>query len=287
MSAYLEHNILLNRFTLSAGFVAMKSTQSAMDWQLYPGVDISYRFSKQMKAFASYNSSLRLPSFTEMYYKLQGYAADPHLKPEEMRAIEIGADFTSSAVQLRASFYHHHGRNMIDWIMDTSLGDQASWQSVNHTRLNTLGVEGSLGINYQELWKCQSVLRQLNVSYGYAHQDKDLEDGVVSQYALEYLRHKVVARLLTHLYDKLNLSICYRWQDRVGIYTDFSGQVCEYRPYGLCDARLSWTAPTYTFYAEVNNLFDKKDYVDYGNVPQPGCWVVVGVRYSLPKVIIW
>ncbi len=280
ISAHLEHNILLEHFSLSAGFIAMKSTQSDMDWQLYPGIDASYRFNDRLKVFASYNSSLRLPSFTEMYYKLQGYAADPHLKPEELRAVEVGLSYRSPCWQARLALYHHHGRNMIDWIMDTSLGQQASWQSVNHTRINTLGAEVSLGLNFQELWQTQHVLRSFDISYSYARQDKDLEANIVSQYALEYLRHKVVARLQTHLFSRLNLGVNYRWQDRVGTYTDFSGAVHSYAPYGLCDARLSWTAPDYTVYAEVNNLFDK-DYVDYGNVPQPGCWLTVGARYHI------
>jgi len=32
-------------------------------------------------------------------------------------------------------------------------------------------------------------------------------------------------------------------------------------------------------YVEANNLFGCR-YVDYGNVPQPGQWLMVGVRYS-------
>ncbi len=278
ISAHLEHNILLEHLSVSAGFIAMKSTQSDMDWQLYPGIDASYRFNDHLKLFASYNSSLRLPSFTEMYYKLQGYAADPHLKPEEMRAVEVGVNYQSAALHTRLALYHHHGRNMIDWIMDTSLGQQASWQSVNHTRINTLGAEASVGLNFSELWKSQSFLRSFDVSYCYARQDKDLEQDIVSQYALEYLRHKLVMRLQTHLVSHLDLGIDYRWQDRVGTYTDFTGAVHSYAPYGLCDARLSWATPSYTLYAEANNLFDK-NYVDYGNVPQPGFWFTVGARY--------
>jgi iron complex outermembrane receptor protein len=278
MSAYLEHNILLSRLTISAGFIAMKSTQSNMNWQLYPGIDISYRFSPWLKAFASYNSSLRLPSFTEMYYKLQGYAADPHLKPEEMRAIEAGIDFTSPVVQAKVSVYHHHGRNMIDWIMNTAEGQNASWKSVNHTRINTIGAEGSFALSLQRLWPAQKLLRSFQVSYSYAQQDKDLEQGIVSQYALEYLKHKMVMNLQTHLFAKLDLGLYYRWQDRVGTYTDFQGAVHDYKPFGLMDARLSWNARTYSVYAEANNLLDNHNYVDYGNVPQPGCWFIVGCK---------
>jgi len=32
-------------------------------------------------------------------------------------------------------------------------------------------------------------------------------------------------------------------------------------------------------YLEANNLFDT-DYVDYGNVRQPGTWVMVGAKWN-------
>ncbi|MBR1932280.1 MAG: TonB-dependent receptor [Prevotella sp.] len=279
MSAHLEHNVLLERLTVSAGFVAMKSTQSSMNWQLYPGIDASYRLGSRWKLFASYNSSLRLPSFTEMYYKLQGYAADPHLKPEEMQAVEVGTQYQSPTLQAKASLYHHHGQNMIDWIMDTSEGSSAEWQSVNHTKINSYGLEASAMVDFSLLWPSQQVLRRLSLSYSYIDQDKVAEDHIVSQYALEYLKHKLLANLDLHLYKKLDLGLHLRWQDRVGTYTTFQNEVREYRPFALMDARLSWTEPRYSLYAEANNVFDNRDYVDYGNVPQPGRWLTFGLRY--------
>ena len=86
-----------------------------------------------------------------MYYKLQGYAADPHLKPEEMQALEVGAQLATPHVEAKTTLFHHHGRNMIDWVMDTSLGDAAVWQSVNHTRINTTGLEISLSTQFSPL----------------------------------------------------------------------------------------------------------------------------------------
>jgi len=64
----------------------------------------------------------------------------------------------------------------------------------------------------------------------------------------------------------------------VGTYTDFKGEVKSYRPYSLLDAKLAWNADNYKIYAEANNVLNYKDYVDYGNVPQPGTWIVVGAR---------
>ena len=119
----------------------------------------------------------------------------------------------------------------------------------------------------------------LDLSYSYIHQDKDPGEGIVSQYALEYLRHKFVARLNTSLWRQLSLSLSLRWQDREGQYTTFSGDVEDYRPYALVDARLQWQQRRYTLFAELNNVFDNRSYVDYGNVPQPGAWWVAGISY--------
>ncbi|MBQ9215538.1 MAG: TonB-dependent receptor [Prevotella sp.] len=272
ISGYLEHNLLLEHLTVSAGLVAVKNTWSNMNMTIYPGIDVSYRPNSHWTLHASYNTSLRMPSFTEMYYKLQGYAADPHLKPEEMRALEAGLTFHSSLFTFNSVVWHHHGRNMIDWIMDTSKGDEAVWESVNHAKINSTGFEISAKVNVQ--WS------MFDVSYSYIHQDKKQEEGIVSQYALEYLRHKLVGNLRVPLSKNLSLGITARWQDRVGSYTDFNGDVQDYKPYFLTDARLTWQQPSWKVYIEANNLWDTT-YHDYGLVEQPGRWIIGGISLSL------
>ena len=272
ISGFLEHNLLLKHFTLSAGLVAVKNSWSNMNMTVYPGIDISYRPNNKWTLHTSYNTSLRMPSFTEMYYKLQGYSANPHLKPEEMRALEAGITYHTWLVTFSTTIWHHHGRNMIDWIMDTSKGDDAVWQSVNHTKVNSIGAELSATVRLQ-----QAVVK---LSYSYINQEKNLEAGVVSQYALEYLRHKLVAHAQLPLWRQLTLYVNLRWQDRVGQYTDFDGIAHNYQPYTLIDSRLSWQQKTWKLYVEANNLFDK-DYVDFGHVQEPGRWIITGFSIRL------
>jgi iron complex outermembrane receptor protein len=272
ISGYLEHNLLLSNLTISAGLVAVKNTWSNMNITVYPGIDISYRPAGNWILHASYNTSLRMPSFTEMYYRYQGYSADPHLKPEEMQALEVGTNVQWSMVNVQCTLWHHHGKNMIDWIMDTSLGDDAVWQSVNHATINSLGFEAStqlLILNSKFL-----------ISYSYIHQDKKQEAHIMSQYALEYLRHKLVANAQVPIVDKLTLGLNFRWQDRVGQYTDFDGIMHDYKPYALVDTRLSWQQKKWKIYLEANNLFDTS-YHDYGLVEQPGRWLIAGFHLSL------
>ena len=97
---------------------------------------------------------------------------------------------------------------------------------------------------------------------------------------LEYLRHKLTARLLLPLNSHLSLTLTGRYQDRTGNYTDTTGNVNDYKPYGVADARLSWRDTRYCFYVEGNNLTGSH-FVDFGNVRQPGLWVIGGVEIKM------
>jgi iron complex outermembrane receptor protein len=242
-----------------------------MPFTLYPGIDASLRLGDHWKLYASYNASLRMPSFTELYYSISGHKADKYLKAEEMQAVEGGVKYSSHRITAKASIFHHHARNMIDWVMDTRDADPI-WQSVNHTKINTLGEEITLN----------SQLSSLNVqlSYCHLHQSKDEQPFLQSQYSLEYLRHKMTAQVQMHLWEAFDLTLNYRWQDRMGSYTTVDGEVRAYHPYSVVDARLSWDQANYAIYLEGNNLTNHR-YVDYGNVEQPGCWITAGIKLKV------
>ena len=271
LSFHMEHNILLKRFTLSAGFVAVKNTWNEMPFTLYPGIDASLRLGEHWKVYASYNSSLRMPSFTELYYSVGGHKADKYLKPEEMQAVEGGVKYSSRWLTAQASIFHHHASNMIDWVLDTREADPV-WQSVNHTKVNTLGEEVNATFH--------SSLFTFHLAYCHLHQQKREADYLQSQYSLEYLRHKLTAQLRMQLIESLDLTLGYRWQDRMGQYTTIDGEIKDYHPYSVVDARLAWNKDTYSIYIEGNNLTGHR-YVDYGNVPQPGCWITGGIKLFL------
>ena len=280
ISFVVEHNILLRRFTLSAGLVAVKNSWNGMNMKVYPGIDASYRIGDSFKIFANYNTSLRMPSVTELYYSVGGHVADKNLKPEEISSVEAGVKYADHGITTQASVYHNNWKNMIDWIRNTADGPDAPWQSVNFTEVKATGFQAQLTLNFRQIVPTQRILKSFNASYNYLFQDKDIDSSVESKYSLEYLRHKLVANLQLNIISRLDLGINFRWQDRRGIYTDFDGTVKEYSPYSVVDARLSWTAPKYKLYLEANNIFDKT-YIDYGCVPQPGTWLIAGLSVEL------
>lgn len=279
-SLMVEHNVLLKRFTLSAGLVAVKNSWSDMSMKVYPGMDATWHIGGGWNAFASFNSSLRMPSVTELYYAVGGHKADKHLKPEELSAIEAGVKYQGEGVRGSLSMYRNRFRNLIDWVRDTSLGPQAEWESRNFGRIDAWGLEGNLALDLQQLLPGQRTLRQLQLAYSYIDQEQEQAKNIESKYVLEYLRNKVVGKLRLNLLHAVNMDVAYRYQDRQGSYTDTGGNVRNYHPYSVVDVRLSWVKPAFEAYAECNNLTNHS-YTDYGNIPQPGIWFVAGVKLGI------
>ena len=278
----LEHNIILSRFTLSAGVIAVKNSQADMNMRVYPGIDASYRMGNAWKVYASYNTSLRMPSFTELFYSVGGHKADKHLKPEELSALEAGLKYNAHGISGKTSIFYNQQKNLIDWISDGTLDANGSplWKSVNFGRINVVGVEASLSFDCRTLMPSQRFLKQFSLAYCYLNQNEKEHKGITSKYVLEYVKNKMVANLQLNLWRNLDLGLNYRLLHRMGGYIDTSNQRHNYATYGILDARLSWNTGKWTAFAAANNLLNRT-YVDYGNVPQPGTWITAGISIQM------
>ena len=278
----LEHNIILSRFTLSAGVIAVKNSQADMNMRVYPGIDASYRMGNAWKVYASYNTSLRMPSFTELFYSVGGHKADKHLKPEELSALEAGLKYNAHGISGKTSIFYNQQKNLIDWISDGTLDANGSplWKSVNFGHINVVGVEASLSFDCRTLMPSQRFLKHFSLAYCYLNQNEKEHKGITSKYVLEYVKNKMVANLQLNLWRNLDLGLNYRLLHRMGGYIDTNNQRHNYATYGILDTRLSWNTGKWTAFAAANNLLNRT-YVDYGNVPQPGTWITAGVSIQM------
>ncbi len=280
VSLHTEHTVLLSGFSLSAGFVATMNSDWDKRFHFFPGVDASYWITPQLKTYASWNTSLRMPTFTELYYTTNAtHQGNKELKPEQMQAYELGLKYVLPGLEATLSAYHHRGKDLIDWVRPV---DETIYYSMNHTRINTTGIELSAILTFDRLVSADCPLRSLYVGYSYISRNKSEEAAYESQYALEYLRHKVTARLNHRIWNRLTADWVFRWQERMGHYTDYSasmsGEQKSYKPYAMLDTKLIWDAPAYQLFVEANNLFNKR-YYDHGNIPQPGFQFRAGMSY--------
>ena len=283
LSYYLEHDILLKRWTLSFGALLNHNSALVDAFDFYPGIDLCYRPAEGWKLFASWNKALRMPTFTDLYYKSPTIEGNVGLRPEETSSFNMGVKWRRVGWQADLSAFYMRGTDMIDWVMYAA---DDVYHSANF-ELDNRGVELSTAFSFREYFDPEFPLNTFRVGYAYIDQErKDHQPIFKSNYALEYLRHKVVASLNSRICYKLNGTVSYRWQEREGGYILYdknhksTDKLVRYKPYGLVDMRLSWDDRRFSLYAEANNLLDV-EYYDLGNVVQPRLWVKLGVDVKL------
>ncbi|MFA8435514.1 MAG: TonB-dependent receptor plug domain-containing protein [Marinifilaceae bacterium] len=282
MSYFLEHNVYLDRFTFTAGIMANWNSDLGRGFEFYPGADVSYLLSNDLKWYASVNKSLRMPTFTDLYYVGPTNLGNPNLKPEEATTYESGFKYNRGALRAHASYFRRSGENMIDWV---KMNSEDKWESRNITEVKTWGIELSSQLNMRNLLGKQFPVKTLNFSYSYLNMDKS-SDEYISKYVLDHLKHKLSLNTDHVIWRDLGASWRFSWQDREGSFTWYDqtnatySEERPYDPFWTIDTRLYWQKPKYTIYIETSNLLDE-EYYDLGNVAQPGRWIRGGVKLNL------
>lgn len=279
VSLFLEHAVLLRHWSINIG--AMVNRNSAVDdrFRIYPGVDISHRPTQSLRLFASYNKSMRMPTFTDLYYKSPTIEGNVGLKPEQSNTFKLGADYTHGSLSLSATGIYRRGSDMIDWVMYAP-------DDIYHSaafKLSNYQLTAQAKIDLLHLMPRQRVMRAVSVSYFYNNQHRHDDTPIYqSNYALDYLRHKVLASLEHGIWSSLSATWFFRWQEREGMHLEYFGNdavLRPNRPYALLDLKLRWTKPVYDLYASLENLFNHR-YYDIGTIPQPGFTFLIGANYK-------
>lgn len=282
LSYFLEHNIVWRRFTLSFGAMAERNNAIDHKFRFYPGVDVSYRPTKEWRLFASWNKSLRLPSFTDLWYKSPTQEGNVGLRPEECSSFRIGADFIHSVATLHLKAHYQRGSHMIDWVMRSA-------DDIYHATsfgLDNYGAGADLRLNLNALWGDKQPFEQFSISYAWLYQHRRKgEDYFKSNYAMEYLRHKFVAHLRHRVVSNLSADWTLRVQQREGAYLVYKDlkPTAQLKPYGthaLLDCKISWTGSRYNLFVDMTNLTNHH-YYDIANVRQPGFLAMAGVGIKL------
>jgi vitamin B12 transporter len=275
-SIYAEQSVSLKKLTVTAGIMTHHNSD-IKGFGIFPGIDISYGFNDYFRLYSSANKTLRMPTFTDMFYKSPVQQGHPGLKPEEAITLEGGIKFNNSFLKSNISAFRRWGRNMIDWIKNPS-PDSLIWQSMNYTQINFTGVECSLIFTPQKAALFEKI-QSIRISYSFLKADSNRRN-MLSKYALDYLSNQITASIDLRIAWKLYSSNRLTYRDRNGDYQDIKGQVVPYRSFWLFDTKVYWKANRYTLYVEGSNIFNT-GYYDFGGIIQPGVWFRGGVVVDL------
>lgn len=282
LSLYAEHNVVLRDWTLSAGVMAVRNDAVDHSFRWYPGIDIAYRPGTHWRLYLSAGSAMRLPTFTDLYYKSPTQEGNVGLRPERSTNVRLGAAFSHKGLRADIRAFYNHGTDMIDWVMRSA---EDKYHAANF-QLDTYGIGATVVTDFESLVGKTSWFKRLRIDYTWLTQNRrDDQPYFKSNYAMEYLRHKFVVTLDHRIVSRLGASWTLRVQEREGAFLEYNNAVSTgvLKPYGThagLDLKLHWSHPHYSLFVEGSNLTGHR-YYDLANVLQPGTTFVAGVSLRL------
>ena len=260
--------------------------------RLLPALDVFYRLSGALRVYGNVGTTYRVPTYTDLYYEDAANVGNPDLLPERATAFEAGAQYDAGGLQVKAAAWRRTGTDLIDYQLDSNAVDDAGepdlrFRSVNLNDVTFQGLEVSATLRRLTAW-----LPLASVGYNLTDGriDNVLDEETTSRYALDQVRHQVIARATVRFAEGFFVTGGLRYADRVNdplpfrTRTTAAGDPEEVavppRDFTLLDARVEYRRPAWSVYVDGTNLTDVF-YSQSNGVPLPGRWLRGGVQVRL------
>jgi vitamin B12 transporter len=264
VTGFLEHKFQLvsGKINITPGVQVNQFSDFGISY--LPGVDAAYFISPKSKIYASVGQTLRVPSYTDLYYSSPANGSNPDLKPETAFSQEIGySTKLSPKINLDVAVFNRSSSDLIDRIKDTP---ESVWIPYNISKLRTSGVSSNIVYNNPQ----SSIVKQVRLGYTYLDSDIEVNEGITSRYALENLKHQLTAGVTLNYTKNLSHTISYRYADRLNLDS-----------YGLLDSRVNFMLKgKLNIFVDVTNIL-AIEYKETNLVRMPGRWASAGVSYKI------
>ena len=235
---------------------------SDFKFHAFPGLDIGFKLSENLKAYGNLGITYRIPTYTDLYYSDSSTEGNPNLKPEEALAQEIGLKYNSGRFTSSVAIFNRDATNLIDYIRQNTT--DAKFTATNIAKVNTKGFE----VNTDYRFKINEFNQTLSFGYNYLKDDILDQNKDLSRYSLNTLKHQFITRFTSKLFKNVRQNIIYKHAERsVGT------------SYNVWDASIIVDFNTFDFTVTANNIFNA-DYIESGFVPMPPKNILFGLRYS-------
>ena len=280
----LGHRAEFGPFALSA--TAAWNVNSMFGQRFVPGAELALDMAGDGSSilFVSANRSVRHPSYTDLYYTLGGAVGSRELQSEWADHLEAGVRVNlipegMYTIQFEQALFQRHGHELIDW---ARANGSETTNAVNLREVTFTGLETVLNISPKEAPSGGWQLRYARLGFT-TMEASEVSSGFESNYVLDGLKTKADASVGAMVPGKVRLDVRWSHQDRLGGYVSGqTGQEVEYEPFSLvsCTVSRKFMGAKLRSYVRVDNALDR-EYVDLGNVEQPGRWVRLGLAYQM------
>jgi len=259
---FLEHRFkaLNDKLDITPGIAV--TYFSDFKFHAFPGLDIGFKLSDNLKAYGNLGVTYRIPTYTDLYYNDRSTIGNSNLKPEEAFAQEIGLKFNSGRFTSSVAIFNRDADNLIDFIRPDVT---SKYEATNIAKVNTKGFE----LNTDYRFKLNKFNQTLSFGYNYLNDDILDQNKDLSRYSLNTLKHQFITRFESKLFKNVRQNIIYKHAERT-IGTS----------YNVWDASVIVAVNKFNFTVTANNIFNA-EYIESGFVPMPTSSLLFGLRYNL------
>ena len=259
---FLEHRFkaLNDKLDITPGIAV--TYFSDFKFHAFPGLDIGFKLSDNLKAYGNLGVTYRIPTYTDLYYNDRSTIGNSNLKPEEAFAQEIGLKFNSGRFTSSVAIFNRDADNLIDFIRPDVT---SKYEATNIAKVNTKGFE----LNTDYRFKLNEFNQTLSFGYNYLNDDILDQNKDLSRYSLNTLKHQFITRFESKLFKNIRQNLIYKHAERT---TGSS--------YNVWDASLIVAVNKFNFTVTANNIFNA-EYIESGFVPMPTSSLLFGLRYNL------
>jgi iron complex outermembrane receptor protein len=260
---FLEHRfkVLNDRLDITPGVAV--TYFSDFKFYAFPGIDIGYQVSNNLKVYGNLGTTYRIPTYTDLFYNSPSTSGNPNLAPEEAFSTEIGVQYSTAKFSYSVAFFNRKSDNLIDYVranIATSV-----FTATNITEVKTAGIEFDGSYHFKANKFNQTI------AFGYSYLNDDILDQKkdLSRYSLNTLKHQFTTRFSSQFFKNVRQNIIYKYAERT-IGTNYS----------VLDASVIVDFHKSSFTLTANNIFDAA-YIESGFVPMPPRSLLFGMRFRL------
>lgn len=282
-SIFVEHSFSSSLFSVTAGVLGSYLMDNTNRFNIYPGIDMGLNVSPNHKLFASINKSLRLPTFTDLFYNGPKNIGNPDLYPEEAWSYEGGFRYNNKFNKSSVSIFYRDSKNLIEWVRHKDSLETTKWETQNLTAVGVFGLQFSYSLDVRKVWNNQPI-QTISLYYSFINQQIQSNE-YNTKYSLNYLKHNMNLTVMHSVFRKIDFAWNIKYQDRTGAYQpyDLESRVykaeTEFKPVILLDAKMSWNIKYLKIFAAASNIFNV-NYADFSNINMPGRWFSAGIEFN-------
>ncbi len=276
-SAFIDHFYHKDKFIINCGVMSYYNKQYGLNF--YYGANAGYLVGSKTIIKTGINKTMRLPTFTDLYYVGPSNLGNSELKPENAINFETGIAFNDiNKYSLSFDMFYRQGNDIIAWVKEPG---NTKWKTENLTKLNTFGI---VMAGHYSNFDSGFPINSIRASYMFIEQDKS-NSGLESKYSLDHLRHKAILNIDHKLFRNLSGFLSLNLFRRNGKYEYFDRNIMsyteeiDYQAFFLINYGLNIDFNKLSVNLKAANITNR-DYFDIANVPTPGITIMAGIKYS-------